>query len=140
MDNLQDKSVLAFRLNRFRNAPRNWTYWIAAFTAFNGLFILLNQDFFIGAGLISPMILATPVLHFIAAVLLAAIAYISDQARSILWASLVIYSLDTIFAIYIKHWFGVVMHIVLMSFVGIAIVRGRQLKKQLDVQFESSNS
>ena len=140
MDNHQDKNILEFRLNRIRNAPRNWAYWVAFFTALNGLFVLIDQDIVIGAGLIFPFIIPTPTLHFISAGILALISYLSSRVRSILWVSLIVYVLDTIFSAYFQFWFASIMHIVVIFLVGIALISGRQLKKQLDIQLSSNNS
>ena len=134
MSPIQDPNVIAFRIERMRRAPRNWTYWIALFTALNGVFLALQQDFLILAGLVVPFVIsATAVPHFIAAAVFAALAYVSLRSRASLVPAAAIYALDAALAAYAGLWAGVVMHLVVFAFVGMALAGARQLEKQLTV-------
>ena len=123
--------MIAFRIERMRRAPRNWTHWIALFTALNGVFLALQQDFLILAGLVVPFVVsesAAP--HFIAAAVFAALAYASSRSRGALIPAAAIYVLDAALAAYAGLWAGVVMHLVVFAFVGMALAGARQLEKQ----------
>ena len=115
-----------------RRAPRNWTYWVAVFTAINGVFLALQQDFLVLAGLVVPFVISTTSTpHFIAAAVFAALAYGSSRSRAALVPALAIYVLDAGLAAYAGLWAGVVMHLLVLAFVGIALTGARQLGKQL---------
>ena len=134
MSAIHDPNVMAFRIERMRRAPRNWTCWIALFTALNGVFLALQQDFLILAGLVVPFVISgTAVPHFIAAAVFAALAYASSRSRAALVAAAVIYVLDAALATYAGLWAGVVMHLVVFGFVGMALAGARQLEKQRPV-------
>jgi hypothetical protein len=126
----QSPDVVAFRLQRMRKAPRNWCYWVAAFTAVNGLLVLTQPDVLFLAGFVFPYIIEGAWLHFASAVALAAVGHFG-QANRILYAmALVIYVLDATFAGYVQMWSGVVMHVVVLAFVALAFKGARLLEKQ----------
>ena len=132
------QSVAAFRVERMRRAPRNWTYWVAFFTLLNGVFLALGQDILILAGLVFPFLLGSAWPHFLAAVFVAAMAYFSARLSGLLAAGLVIYIGDALLAAYLDLWPGLVMHIVVLAFVGMALAGARQLSKQLEPATQGS--
>ena len=115
-------------MQRLRKAPRNWTYWVAGFTAANGLFLAMQHDFMILAGLVSPFAIPGTAPHLIAAAVLGAIAYFSSRFPRLLVLSLVIYFADMLFAAYAELWSGLVMHLVVLTFVGFSFLGIRSLK------------
>ena len=127
----QDKSVMEFQAKRASGAPRRWTYWIAVFTAVNGALLLAKQDLTFLVGLVAPFALSGALPHFIAAAVLAAIAYLSTKYRGVLLVGLLLYVADTLFSAYLNLWSGVIMHVVVMALTAIAIAAGRRLKTQL---------
>jgi hypothetical protein len=131
------QSVTAFRVERMRRAPRNWTYWVAFFTLLNGVFLAAGQDVLILAGLVFPFLLGSAWPHFLLAVFFAALAYFSAHSRGLLVAGLVIYVTDALLAAYLDLWAGLVMHIVVLAFVGMALAGARQLSKQLEPATQS---
>jgi hypothetical protein len=136
----QSESVISFRVERMRRAPRNWTYWVAFFTFLNGLFLLIGQDILILAGLIAPFLLPTASSHFIAAAVFAALAYFSSRLRALLAIGLVIYIADTLLAAYLGLWSGFVMHVVVLALVGIALSVARRLARQLASQAQGGDA
>ncbi len=123
-----DQSVLDFRAQRLRRAPRNWTYWVAGFTAVNGLFLVMQQDFMILAGLVAPFAMPGAAPHLVAAGLFAAMAYLSTRLPKILIIAVIIYIADAIFAASAQLWAGVVMHAVVLGIVGFTFVGLRAVK------------
>ncbi len=128
MTETQDPKVLAFRMQRLRKAPRNWTYWVAGFTAANGLFLAMQHDFMILAGLAFPFAIPGATPHVIAAASVAAIAYFSSRAPKLLILSLVVYVVDTLFTAYVQLWSGLAMHLVVFAFLGFSFLGIRALK------------
>lgn len=140
MSESQNESVISFRVERMRRAPRNWTYWVAFFTFLNGLFLLIGQDFLILAGLVAPFLLTAAWPHFAAAAVFAALAYFSSKFRALLAVGLAIYIADTLLAAYLGLWSGFVMHLVVLVLVSIALVGSRRLAKQLAPQPQDSST
>jgi len=121
-------------------APRRWTYWVALFTAVNGLLLLLQQDLTFLAGLVAPFAFNGPAPHFVAALVLASIAYLSSRVRPILFVGLILYIVDSLFAAYLKLWSGVIMHFIVLVLVGISIAASRRLKAQLATEANASDA
>ena len=134
----QDPKVLEFRMQRLRKAPRNWTYWIAGFTAANGIFLAIQHDITIIAGLALPFAISGPAPHLIAGAILAVIAYTSSKLPELLFIPLVTYIIDTCFAAYAQLWSGVFMHLVVLAFVGFSFVGIRALQTAQAKQNEVS--
>jgi hypothetical protein len=130
MNTSQSPEVLAFRIERLRKGPRNWTYWIAAFTALNGVFLLLTQDFVILAGLVFPFAAPGTWSHFLAAAVLVGIGHFGHKIRPLLLVGLSVYLLDTIFAGYLQLWSGVVMHVVVLILIALALSVATALAKR----------
>ncbi|WP_423359465.1 hypothetical protein [Pseudomonas citronellolis] len=128
MTEMHDPKVLAFRMQRLRKTPRNWTYWIAGFTAANGIFLIMHHDVVILAGLILPFAIPGAALHLVAAAILAAIAYASRVIPRILIVPLIAYIADTLFAFYVKSWSGLAMHLAVFAFIGFSFLGVRALK------------
>jgi hypothetical protein len=126
----QDPNVLAYRLERLRRAPRNWTFWIAAFTVLNGVFLAIKEDFMILAGLVIPFGFDGFWPHFIAAAMLAVAGYVGTRVTGLLWAAGAVYLVDTAFAAYAGIWSGVAMHVVVLVLVSIALNGLRVLGRQ----------
>src|SRR5262245_22397219 len=112
--------VLAFRLERLLKAPRNWCSWVAVFTAMNGVFLLTKSEVLIPAALIFAYA-AGPWLHFVAATVLATLGYLGQSMRGLYVVALVIYVLDAVFCAFGALWFGVVVHAIVLAFVGFAL-------------------
>ncbi len=115
-------------MQRLRKAPRNWTYWIAGFTAANGLFLAMQHDFMVLAGLASPFAIPGATPHLIAAAAFGAIAYFSSRFPKLPILSLVVYVADMLFTAYVQLWSGLVMHLVVLVFVGFSFLSMRALK------------
>ena len=128
MTQSQGPKVLEFRMQRLRKAPRNWTYWVAGFTAANGLFLILQHDVMILAGLALPFVVPGPFPHLMVAILFGAIAYVSNKIPKILIISFIIYLGDTVFTAYVQLWSGLVLHLVVLAFVGLSFLGARALK------------
>jgi hypothetical protein len=126
----QDPAVIAFRLQRMRNAPRNWCWWVAAFTAVNGVVGLTQSDVLILAGLVIPFAVQGTWAHFAGAAVLGVVGYLGQQHRSLFVVALIAYILDAALAALLGFWSGVVMHIVVLALVGIALNGARLLVKQ----------
>ncbi|UUC49762.1 hypothetical protein NOX82_28465 [Pseudomonas citronellolis] len=136
MTETHDPKVLAFRMQRLRKAPRNWTYWVAGFTAANGIFLIMHHDVVILAGLILPFAIPGAALHLVAAAILAAIAYASKTIPRILIVPLAVYIADTLFAFYVQSWAGLAMHLVVFAFIGFSF-RGVRAIKALEAKQKS---
>lgn len=130
MSTADSPEVLEFRINRVKRAPRNWTYWVAAFTAVNGVSLEAHQDFMIPAGLTLPYSIPGASSHFIVAAVLAGLALISKKAPVLLYVSAAIYLADTALSAYLSIWLSVVMHFVVMMFVFMALTAARLLEKK----------
>lgn len=128
MAEANDPKVLEFRMQRLRKAPRSWTYWVAGFTAVNGMFVAVQQDITILAGLAFPFILPGAVAHLIAAAAFALVAYLSNTRPQLLIAPLVIYVADALFTAYAGIWSGLVMHVFVLAFVGFSFLGIRALR------------
>ena len=115
-------------MQRLRKAPRNWTYWVAGFTAANGIFLAMQHDFMILAGLALPFGIPGATSHLIAAVIFGAIAYTSNKLPKLLLIPLVAYIADTLFTVYVQLWSGLAMHLVVLAFVGFSFFGIRALK------------
>ena len=131
MTSPQTPDVVAFRIQRLRNAPRNWCYWVAAFTAVNGLFSVAQSNIVIPAGLIFPYAVRGIWLHFVAAIVLVTVGYFGRSRQALFGIALVLYVIDAALAAYLRLWIGVSMHIVVLAFVGMALNGVRVLQKQL---------
>ena len=125
-----DPAVIAYRIERLRKAPRNWIFIIALCTALNGLWLSLNQDLMVLAGLVAPFLTPDHTAHFIAAAILAAIAYFANGLGPLTKIGVLIYFLDTALAAYLQLWWGVTMHMVVLFFMAIAFSGVRLLEKQ----------
>lgn len=122
--------VLEFRINRVKRAPRNWTYWVAAFTAANGVSLEAHQDFMIPAGLTLPYTIPGGASHFIVAAVLVGLAVASKKAPALLYVAAVIYIADTALSAYLSIWLSVVMHFVVMMFVFMGLWAAKLLAKK----------
>lgn len=122
--------VLEFRINRVKRAPRAWTYWVAAFTAANGVSLEAEQDFMIPAGLTLPYSIPGGLSHFVVAAVLAGLALASKKASALLYVAALIYLADTVLSAYLSIWLSVVMHFVVMMFVLMALFAMRSLEKK----------
>ncbi len=130
MSDATSPEVMAFRIERIKRAPRNWTYWIALFTATNGICFATNSDFMIPAGLTLPFSIYSPLPHFLAAALFAALAFGSKKFQPLLYLGAAIYLLDTAFSVYLQIWMSVVMHCVVIAFVVFALGAAKGLAAQ----------
>lgn len=128
MNESHDPKVIAFRMQRLRKAPRNWTYWIAGFTAANGILLAMHYDVMVLAGFVSPFGIPGTAPHLIVAAILGAIAYASNKFPKILVVPLAAYIADTLFTLYAQSWPGLAMHLVVFAFLGIAFLGMRALK------------
>ncbi|MDF3931349.1 hypothetical protein [Pseudomonas citronellolis] len=128
MTDVNDPKVLAFRMQRLRKAPRNWAYWVAGFTAANGVFLSLHHDVMVLAGFVSPFAIPGAAPHFVVALILGVIAYASNSFPKILIVPLVAYVVDTLFALYVRSWPGLAMHLVVFAFLGFSFIGMRALK------------
>lgn len=128
MTEAQDPKVLEFRMQRLRKAPRNWTYWVSAFTAANGIFLAMQYDIMILAGFALPLAIPGPVPHLIIAAILIAFAYASSKVPKILFVPLAAYIVDTVFTAYAQLWAGLAMHLVVLAFIGFSFLGIRALK------------
>src|SRR5262245_10671232 len=133
MNSVDSPEVMTFRLERLRKAPRNWCFWVAAFTAMNGVFLLTNSDVLIPAALIFPSS-SWPWLHFVSATVLATTGYLGQTIRGVYLLALAIYVLDILFCAFGGLWFGVVVHAIVLALVGFALNGVRILRKQLGAQ------
>ena len=131
------KSVTEYQANRMAGAPRRWTYWVALFTAVNGILLLAGQDLTFLAGLVAPFVFDGSAPHFIAAAVFAALAYASSRARWILIVPLVLYIADTALSAYFALWAGVVMHAIVLGLVAISMAAGHRLNAQLSSRNEN---
>lgn len=66
-----DVQLLLYRYQRMKNSPNNWLFWIALFSALNGIFITTSQAIGLSAAMVIPGLFAGPVPHFVAAAVLA---------------------------------------------------------------------
>ena len=128
MTEAQDPKVLEFRMQRLRKAPRNWTYWVAGFTAANGIFLAMEHDIMILAGFALPFAIPGSAPHLVIAAILGAFAYASNRIPKILFIPLVAYTVDTAFTAYAQLWSGLAMHLVVLAFIGFSFVGIRALK------------
>jgi len=128
MTEAHDPKVLEFRMHRLRKAPRNWTYWVAAFTAANGIFLAMQHDIMILAGFALPFAIPRPAAHFTIAAVLVALAYASNKAPKILFIPLVAYVVDAVFTMYAQLWSGLAMHLVVLAFIGLSFMGIRALR------------
>ena len=115
-------------MQRLRKAPRNWTYWVAGFTAANGIFLALQHDFMILAGLALPFAIPGTTPHLAAAVIFGLLAYFSGKFPKLLILPLAVYVADALFTAYAQLWSGLVMHLVVLAFVGFSFLGIRALK------------
>jgi uncharacterized membrane protein len=115
-------------MQRLRKAPRNWTYWVAAFTAANGIFLAMQHDIMVLAGFALPFAIPGPVPHLIIAAILVAFAYASKKIPKLLLIPLVAYIVDTAFTAYGQLWSGLAMHLVVLAFIGFSFMGIRALK------------
>jgi hypothetical protein len=125
--------ALAFRLERLSKAPRNWCFWVAAFTAMNGVFLLTKSAVLIPAALIFPYA-AGLWLHFVSGAVLATMGYLGQSMRGMYVVALVIYLLDAVFCAFGDLWFGVVVHAIVLALVGFALNGVRIVKRQMSAQ------
>lgn len=115
-------------MDRLRKAPRNWTYWVAAFTAANGIFLAMQHDIMILAGFALPFALPGPAPHLTVAAVLAALGYASSKAPKILFIPLAGYVVDIAFTAYAQLWSGLAMHLAVLAFIGFSFMGIRALK------------
>jgi len=130
---------MEFQAKRASGAPRRWTYWVAVFTAVNGLLLLAQQDLTFLAGLVVPFAFNGALPHFVGAAILAVIAYLSTKYRGILLIGLLLYVADTLFSAYLRLWSGVIMHAIVLALVAISIGIGRKLETQLASKADGSD-
>jgi hypothetical protein len=127
----QSASVKEYQSIRMLGAPRRWTFWIALFTAINGVLILMAQDLTFLAGFVIPFALPGAIPHFVVAAITAGFAFAASSNRWILILPLSLYAVDTIVAAYFQFWVGVVMHVLVLVLAGIAFMTGRKLSRDL---------
>lgn len=137
MSTSPNQDVLAYRLDKLNKAPRKWAYWIAFFSFLNALFLSINHDVVILAGLVFPFMLAGSLHHFVIAAILAALAYYPKTSLGIKLV-FAIYAVDTLLSAYLGWWSGVIMHIVVFVFVAFALNGAKQLLKQGAPQSETA--
>jgi uncharacterized membrane protein YhhN len=125
-----DPAVVAYRIERLRKGPRNWLFGVALCTALNGLWLSLGQDLVVLAGLVLPFLTPDHTAHFIAAAILAAVAYFAKGLGPLTMIGVLIYVLDTVLAAYLQLWLGVIMHVVVLLFMAMTVYGARLLEKQ----------
>ena len=128
MTEAHDPKVLEFRVHRLRKAPRNWTYWVAAFTAANGIFTAMQHNITILAGFALPFAIPGSVPHLAIAAILATLAYASNKVPKILFIPFAAYVVDTTFTMFAQLWSGLAMHLVVLAFIGFSFMGIRALK------------
>lgn len=127
-----DSQFLAYRYARMKNSPNNWLFWIALFSALNGIFLVTAQKMVLSAALVTPSLFNGAVPHFVAAALLVALAVAGRRKVPVLtYVGLVIYLLDTVYAALSGLNSAVIMHAIVLAFVGFTILRAKSLAKQL---------
>ncbi|MFD0320253.1 hypothetical protein [Lysobacter gummosus] len=94
----------------------------------------------IPAGLTFPFATPSPLPHFIAAALFAALAFGSKKFQPLLSISAILYLLDTAFSAFLQLWLSVAMHVVVMVFVTFALAVAGRLEKQQASQEYSDDS
>jgi hypothetical protein len=131
MSAAQSSEVIQFRLERVRRAPRNWCYWVAAFTAVNGIFVGVQSGMMILAGFVAPYFIGGVGPHFAFAITLVAIGHFGQAKRPLYLIALIAYVLDALLAVILQLSSGLVMHVVVVSFVAVALNAARLLQKEL---------
>lgn len=125
----QDPTVLAYRLERLRNAPKRWLYWIAAITVANGVLVFFDRDFLLLAGFVAPYSLAGAEPHVLTALVVIALAhYAGSRGVQVAYA---MYAADLLWAGYLEAWEGVVMHVVIFALLGIVLFSKEAVALQL---------
>jgi hypothetical protein len=130
----EDRSVSEFRLKNLRSAPKRWTLWVGLFTAANGAFLTFEHDVVILAGLVLPFLLSGPLPHLIAGCAFVALSAFIERSPAVAWVPLNVYVLDLALAAYQGWWSGVVMHVVVFAFVGLALFSARSLERKLQLE------
>jgi hypothetical protein len=133
-----DPKILEFRLQRFKKAPRNWTFWVAGFTVANGVFLSLQHDIMILAGLVYPFSYPGSMPHYISALFIAAFAVASFKTPKILLVPLGVYVADMLYAAHLEIWSGFAMHVVVLVFICIIFIGIRSVK-DLQARADESN-
>jgi hypothetical protein len=128
MEISEDKKVLEYRLNRIKNAPRNWVYWIAFFTLINGVFLLTQQDITFLAGAVFPFLVGDVLPHIVVAGLFGIAGYFWSMSKIPAKIALTIYFLDLLFCVYLQYWSGVAFHAVVFIFLLIANTGAKSLE------------
>jgi len=131
MSAAQSPELMQFRVERMRRAPRNWCFWVAAFTAVNGILVGVQSDMTILAGFVVPYLIGGVGPHLAVAIILAVIGYFGQTKRPLYLIALVAYALDAMLAGILQLWAGLFMHVVILVFVAIALNGARLLQKQL---------
>ncbi len=129
-----DPQFLAFRYERMKNSPNNWLFWIASFSLFNGIFLTIKQDTMLPAAMISPYAFAGAIPHFIAAAVFVVLGVIGRKKIPVLtYAGIGVYLLDTIYIAVsgVSAASALVLHAVVLLFIGFTILRTKSLAKQL---------
>ena len=130
----EDRSVSEFRLKSLRSAPKRWTLWVGLFTAANGVFLTFEHDVVILAGLVLPFLLSGPLPHLVAGCAFVALSAFMERSPAVAWVPLNVYALDLALAAYQGWWSGVVMHLVVLAFVGFALFSARSLERKLQLE------
>jgi hypothetical protein len=127
-----DALFLLHRYQRMKNSPNNWLLWIALFSAMNGFFMQSSQKIVLSAALVMPEMLAGALPHFVAAALLAGLALAGRSKWPVLtYIGLGIYAVDTLYVIIHGMQSALLMHGIVLGFVGFTIWRTRILARQL---------
>jgi hypothetical protein len=131
MSAAQSPELMQFRVERMRRAPRNWCFWVAAFTAVNGILVGVQSDMTILAGFVVPYLIGGVEPHLAVAIILAVIGHFGQSNRSLYLIALVAYALDAVLAGALRLWAGLFMHVLIFVFIAIALNGARILQKQL---------
>lgn len=122
--------VIAYRVQRMRNAPRNWVYFIAACTVINGLLIGGKGDVSFPIAMAFPFLFPGDVAHYIAAAVLIGVGQFEAKEGVGPQLALAAYFLDTLWAAYAEQWLAVGLHVAVFAFVAIALNGARLLERQ----------
>ena len=129
---VEDPQVLLYRYQRMKNSPNNWLFWIALFSALNGIFIATSQTIALSAALVVPALFAGPVPHIVAAGVLAGLAAAGRHKWPLLtYAGLGIYALDTLYVLSNNLHSALFMHAIVLGFIAFTLWRTRALERQL---------
>lgn len=129
---VNDPRFLLHRYQRMKNSPNNWLFWIALFSALNGIFMATSQGIVLSAALVVPSLLAGPLPHLIAAAVLAGLAAAGRRKWPVLtFAGLGVYALDSLYALLNNLQSALLMHAIVLGFIAFTLWRTKVLEQQL---------